>query len=103
MIPEMLHVISPVSRPLFTLPAPAHRDHVILQLLEARATVVTAAAVGAMERGCGRATITRFKCILGAIAAKRGRKGSPHSPPSSSSQVEVGRQSYRCSGPEASS
>lgn len=77
-IPEILPVLSPASRPLlvlFTLPAPAHRDHVILQLLEAQAAVVTAAAVGAMERGCGRATITRFKCILGAIAAETGRKG----------------------------
>lgn len=60
---------------LFALPVPAHRDHVILQLLEAQATVVAAAAVGAMERGCGRAAVTCFKCVLGAIAAGIGRQG----------------------------
>lgn len=77
-IPEILSVFCPASRPLlvlFTLPAPAHRDHVILQLLKAQAAVVAAAAVGAVERGCGRATVTRFKCILGAIAAETGRMG----------------------------
>lgn len=87
MIPELLPMLSPAPRPLlvlFTLPAPAHRDHVILQLFEAQAAVVTAAAVGAMERGRGRATITRFKCILGAVAAETGREGGPHSSPSSS-------------------
>lgn len=29
--------------------------------------MVAAAAVGAMERGCGRAAVAGFKCVLGAV------------------------------------
>lgn len=71
--------------------APAHRDHVVLQLLEAQAAVVTPAAVGVMERGCGRAAVTRFKCVLGAIAAGTGRKGPHLSPPAPLRRAERGR------------
>ena len=76
MMPEIPHVFSRPLLMLFALPAPAHRDHVILQLLEAQAAVVAAAAVGAVERGCGRAAVTGFKCVLRAIAAETGGEGA---------------------------
>ena len=67
--------------------------------------MVTAAAVGVVEGGCGRAAVTRFKCVLGAIAAGTGRKGPS---PTSLQLLPCGRwnvrgHSYWCSGPEASS
>jgi hypothetical protein len=37
--------------------------------------VVTPAAVGAMERRCGRATVTCLKRVLGAVAAGTRGKG----------------------------
>lgn len=81
MIPEIPQVCSRPFPMLFALPAPAYRDHVILQLLKPQAAVVTAAAVGAVERGRGRAAVTRFKCVLGAVAAGKGDGALIHLPP----------------------
>lgn len=77
MMPEIPHVFSNFQAMACAvcIGPQAHRDHVILQLLEAQAAVVAAAAVGVVERGCGRAAVTRFKCVLRAIAAGTGRKG----------------------------
>lgn len=88
--------VSPASQAGSRCLPRAHRDHVILQLLKAQAAVVTAAAVRAVEGGCGRATITCFRCILGAIAAETGRTGSSLTSPQllSLQQVEVGGHSY---------
>lgn len=67
-----------------------HCDHVILQLLEGPAAVVGTAAVGAVERRCGRAAVACFKCVLGAIAAETGGT-NPHQPLFLSlGQVKVG-------------
>lgn len=72
MIPAMHHACAEHC-------SPTHCDHVVLQLLEGPAAVVGTAAVGAMERWCGRAAVTCFKCVLGAIAAETGGTG-PHQP-----------------------
>lgn len=83
MIPAMHHACAEHC-------SPTHRDHVILQLLEGPAAVVGTAAVGAVERRCGRAAVACFKCVLGAIAAETGGT-DPHQPLFLSlGQVKVG-------------
>lgn len=64
-----------------------HRHHVVLQLLQPCAALVTATAscgqavVGTVEGGRGGATVIRFKGLVGAIAVGRHRPVGPCTPP----------------------